>query len=553
MKKQKNHPYIPELIDHLNKGSITRREFIRYSALLGMSVGVVTQIAGVSFPKPTFASGVIKRGGTLRVAASTQKFSHPSQIGWSFVSNQVRQVAEYLTYTDANNITHPYLLENWKVSDDLKTWTLNLRKGVKFNNGEEFVADDVIFTMNQWLNKDVGSSLLGMIGPYLDPTGIEKTSTYQVKLNLKRPEISVPEHLFHYVAFVLNHRTFEGDFTKRPHGTGPYTLELYRPGEICVVKRRNDYWQNGTDGKSLPYMDGIKFIHMGEEMTPNIAALRAGEIDMIDLCAKSGAEVYLALKDDPRFDVQPIATGTARVIGMRADVAPWSDYRVRQAMKLCQQREKLLQIAYFGQGVLGADFHVYPKHPEYCEKPIPQYNPKKAKALLREAGYPNGVDVTLSVGSGWKDIVRMAEILKEDAAPAGLRIKIETMPNSQYWQKWTELPFKITNWQHRPLASMVMSLAYIVDEKGKPVKWNETKWVDQEFCDLLTKAGGTSDLEERKKIFCKIEDIQMTRGTIAIPFFKNVWLVTSKDVKNAEPHPSDYMLFNEVWLDKKEA
>jgi ABC-type transport system substrate-binding protein len=69
----------------------------------------------------------------------------------------MRQVAEYLTYTDGDNITHPYLLENWQASDDLKTWTLNLRKGIKHNNGDTFNADDVVFTFNQWLDKDVGS------------------------------------------------------------------------------------------------------------------------------------------------------------------------------------------------------------------------------------------------------------------------------------------------------------------------------------------------------------------------------------------------------------
>ena len=145
-------------------------------------------------------------------------------------------MAEYLTYTDGDNVTHPYLLENWEASADLKTWTLNLRKGIKFNNGDEFTADDVVFTMNQWLNKDVGSSMMGMIGPYLDNTGIEKTSKYQVKLHLKTAEIAVPEHLFHYPAMILNSRTFQGDFIKAPHGTGPYVIDQYVEGERCLLK-----------------------------------------------------------------------------------------------------------------------------------------------------------------------------------------------------------------------------------------------------------------------------------------------------------------------------
>ena len=116
----------------------------------------------------------IKRGGTLRIAGPVHKVTHPAQFSWITPTNQLRQVAEYLTYTDADNVTHPYLLENWQASDDLKTWTLNLRQGVKFNNGDTFTADDVIFTLNQWLNKDVGSSMMGMIGGYLDAGGSTK-------------------------------------------------------------------------------------------------------------------------------------------------------------------------------------------------------------------------------------------------------------------------------------------------------------------------------------------------------------------------------------------
>ena len=144
----------------------------------------------------------------------------------------LRQVCEYLTYTDADNVTHPYLLENWVASDDLKTWTLNLRQGIKFNNGDDFTADDVIFTFGQWLDDKVGSSMKGMIGGYLDASGIEKVNAHQVKLHLKTAEIAVPEHLFHYPAMLLNHKTFQGDLIKAPHGTGPYLLEEYVEGDL---------------------------------------------------------------------------------------------------------------------------------------------------------------------------------------------------------------------------------------------------------------------------------------------------------------------------------
>lgn len=233
---------------------------------------------------------------------------------------------------------------------------------------------------------------------------------------------------------------------------------------------------------------------------------------------------------------------------MRVDMKPWSDNRVRMALKLCQHREKILALAYFGQGMQGHDFHVSPIHPEYCEKPVPKYDPEKAKQLLKEAGYPDGLEVNLAVGSGWSDVVRYAEVLKEDAAPAGLRINIQTMPTSQYWEKWTEVDLGITPWTHRPLGTMVLNLAYIADDEGKPVPWNETRWVDQEFSQLLEQANGTLDVDERRKIFCKLEDIQMSRGSIGIAWWRNVWMVMRNSVQGAEGHPTLYMLFNKVWL-----
>lgn len=548
MKHNEHHPLLGELTDMLDKNRLSRRDFIRYATLLGISAAAASQLAGVVLPTNASAASV-RRGGVLRVSSQVTKVTHPAQLSWIAPSNQLRQVTEYLTVTDGNNITHPLLLESWQASEDLKTWTLNLRRGVTFNNGDEFLADDVIFTMIEWLKRDVGSSLLGMVGSYLDPTGIEKVSPYQVKLHLKRPEIAVPEHLFHYPALVLNHRTFEGDFIRRPHGTGPYTIETYLEGERCVLKRRNDYWQKGVDGTSLPYMDGMEFIDMGNEMSPQIAGLQSGEFHLIELGEAGGTDVFLALRNDRNIAIQPIATGTTRVLRMRVDMKPWSDNRVRSALKLCQHREKSLALAYFGEGALGHDAHVYPNHPEYCPKDIPKYDVEKAKQLLREAGYPNGIDVNLAVGSDWSDVVRYAEVLKQDAAPAGFRINIQTMPTSQYWERWTEVDLGVTPWTHRPLGTMILNLAYIGDENGNPVAWNETRWVDGEFTELLMRANGIIDTDERRKIFCRLEDIQMERGSIGIAWWRNVWMITRANLRNVKPHPNSYLLFNDVWME----
>jgi peptide/nickel transport system substrate-binding protein len=540
------HPAINDLKVDLDKGKLTRRDFLRYATLLGMSAAAATQMASLTWPTKAFAAAP-KRGGMLKVASTLHKITHPAQFSWVSPTQVGRQVAEYLTFTDGKNITHPYLLKNWEVSKDLKTWTLNVRQNLKWNNGDTFTADDVIFNFNQWMDKDVGSSMLGLVGEYLDLSGIEKADQYTVKLHLKKPEIAVPEHLFHYPALIMNHRTFQGDFIKDPVGTGPYTLESYRPGERAVVKARQDYWQKGTDGKPLPYMDGMEFIDMGTEMPPQIAAIKAGEIDMVDLGDVGGVDVFQALRNDSNIQIIPVTSASTRVLRMRVDMKPWDNNKVRTALKICQHHEKILSLAYMNEGLQGQDFHVYQLHPEYCEKPIPKYDPQRAKQLLKEAGYSDGIDVNLSVGT-WPEVVRYAEILKQDAAPAGFRINIQTMPTSQYWEKWTEVDLGITPWMHRPIGTMVLNLAYIADDKGKPVPWNETRWSDPEFSKLLTEANGLLNVDERRKVFCKLEDIQQQRGSIGIPFWRNAWYVLSKKVQNVHGVPPLYMTFNEAWL-----
>jgi peptide/nickel transport system substrate-binding protein len=152
------------------------------------------------------------------------------------------------------------------------------------------------------------------------------------------------------------------------------------------------------------------------------------------------------------------------------------------------------------------------------------------------------------VGSEWTDVVRYGEILKQDAAPAGINVVLQTMPTSQYWEKWTEVDLGVTPWTHRPLGTMVLNLAYVNDADGKPVAWNETNWADPEFSRLLTEANGTLDVDERRKIFCKLEQIQWERGSVGIAWWQNNWQAVTQRVRDSQPHPTGYMLFNEVWL-----
>lgn len=553
MEKKNIHPLIPEAQDMLRNGKISRRDFLRFSTLLGLSLASANVLAACATPAaPTEAPAAVEptaipaptmtRGGILTCATRVERVDHPARFSLVSQSHPWRHVFDYLTYTDPQGITSPYLLDSWTASDDLLTWTLKLKQGIKFNNGKELKADDILFNFSQWLSLDIGSSLLGSMS-YMDPNGQEKVDDYTVVCHFTAPSIFLPEHMFHYGACVLP-AEFGGDITLEPIGTGAFTMAEYVPGERCRLVARKDYWRNGTDGKPLPYLDEIIMVQLGEDRSADLAALQTGQVDTI---IEPPVSVWEAVKDDAKFTVISTPTGATRTLRMRVDQDPWTDNRVRQALKHCHNREKILAVALLNQGVIGNDSHVSPAQPEYVPvEPFP-FDTEKSKALLAEAGVATPVKVDLTVPSDWPESMAYAQALKEDAVAGGFEITLNSMPASQYWDGWTEWNTGITWWSHRPLAPMVLALAYIRDSEGKPIPWNETRWLDDEFEELLHKSEGQLNLEERKVSIGKIEEIMKERGPICTPFFMNVWKISTTKVHDIVPSPEEFGIFHEAW------
>ncbi len=556
------HPGIKDAQEQLQQGRISRREFLRLATLLGASLSTASFLSacsggnGGSSAAPTEASvsteataqvattGDIMRGGTLRVGMKVQAVDHPARFSWTETANVYRHVFEYLTETDAENITHPLLLESWEASDDLTVWTLNLRQGIKWTNGDELVAEHVRYNFEEWLNPDTGSSILGLWEGFLTIDGVEVVDDYTIRLNLQAPKLDVPENLYHYPALIM-HPSFNGDVTTGTNpSTGPYTLEEYTVEGRARVVRRDDYWQMGDDGDPLPYLDAIEFINLGDDKTAYVAAMQTGEIDNM---YEANIENVLAMRDDPNIVIYAIDTSQARVLRMRVDEAPWDNNDVRTALKKCQDREQILSVAYDGEALIGHDVHAAPVHPEFAPMDVPEYDPEGAKELLTAAGYPDGLDVSLSIGTGWADVVAYAETLQQDAQPGGFNISLDTMPNTAYWDLWTETPLGITPWTHRPLAVMVLPLAYIADQEGNPVPWNETRWVDEEFTTLLREAQGTLDIEARREIMADVQRIQQERGSIGVAVWQRVWEPFNPAFQGVVAHPTLHNQWLRVW------
>ncbi len=330
-----------------------------------------------------------------------------------------------------------------------------------------------------------------------------------------------------------------------PVGTGAFLLDEYAEGERAVFSRRPDYWRTGADGDPLPYLDKLTYVSIDKDA--GVAALQSGQVDTMYDPRPSD---FQALQGMDGLNTRPVTTAQCLIVRMRTDLEPWSDNRVRTALKMCQDRQRILQLAYFGEGDLSIDAHVAPVQPSYVEKPIPEYDPEGARALLQEYADENGLELPLQVTLTTKNDQLEGEVglaLKELALDGGFDITVNIVEESRYWESWTEYDLGVTSWTHRPQAEMLLPLAYTTEAIGN---WNETRWADPEFESLLNEAIGTLDLDGRRTLMCQMEDIMQERGPIFNSFWKNVWNITNSAFQGIIAHPTQYDLFYEVWKDE---
>ncbi len=559
MTDRRGHPYLPKLKENFAEGRIDRREFLRTSTLLGLSAaaayGFVGKVTGESFVPP--ARAALPKGGTLRIGMPVGEVKTPHNISWAHKSNQIRAVCEYLTRTGHDNVTRPYLLESWEASDDLKTWTLNLRKGVKWRNGRAFTAEDVIWNLKHVLDPATGSSVLGLMKGYLledydtgkrdedgkavissrlwDSSAIEKVDDHTVRLNAKAAQLAVPEHLFHYPLQILDPEE-GGNFGVGSNGTGPFDFVEQVVGSRAAFKARGDYWGEG------PYVDKLEYIDLGDDPSARIAALASKQIHGIDF---AGSTQIPVLKTLSHLKLYQVATAETGVVRGKYSVKPFDNVKVRKALKLAIDSPKIMSLTLGGLGASAEHTHVSPIHPEHHGVPGVKRDVAAARTLLAEAGYPDGLDLEVNISNDPDWMPNAMQAMVEQWKEAGIRVKINKMPGSQFWDIWDKVPFGFTIWYHRPLGVMVLGLGY---RSGVP--WNESEFANKEFDELLAQAEGTLDIEARREIMGKLERIMYEDGPITQPFWKSVVTFYDKKVLGAGAHPTNYIFAEQLALDQ---
>lgn len=555
MSNDKKIPHIDKLSRQLADKTMDRREFVRYAALLGMAApaayALAGSITGEPFAPPASAQTTLPKGGILRIGNRVKEIKSPHSYSWGgYDSNMSRQVLEYLTYTDIDGVTKPYLCESWTVSDDLKTWTFKIRKGIKWRKGSDFTAEHAVWNLKRVLDPAVGSSMIGLMKGYLlnEKTGADGKATTEIwapnaieivdpltfRINCKVPQVAVPEHLFHYPMAIM-HPSENGVFGVGSDGTGAFELTEFELGKKAVFKKNPSYWGGAVA------LDGMEHIDTGDDPTAAIAALASKQLHGLVF---ADPIQYEALKAQPHLAFYDVATAETAVMRMRPDAKPFDNPKVRKALRLASDPAATVKIALQGLGLGGEHHHCSPAHPDYAKiAPFPR-DVAGAKKLLAEAGFPNGVDGEIFCPTDNPWIQTMVEASVEQWKEAGIRIKITLMPGAQYWDVWTKVPFGATIWYHRPLSIMCLGLAY---RTGVP--WNESGYSNKEFDEILTVAEGTVDLAKRKELVAKLEKIMQDDGPIVQPIFRSTFTFMDKKVKGFSMHPTNYLFGWKIGLE----
>jgi peptide/nickel transport system substrate-binding protein len=464
-------------------------------------------------------AGAVTRGGTLVFGRQVDCIYldpvHTAQNADIWIS---LNIYDTLTEpTDDGKGVQPGLASSWQTSEDGKTVTFKLRPNLKFADGSPLTVEDVKWSLGRASTKETGGEFQFLLSAV---AGVESQGDDTIIVHLTHPDPTILQALATFNAGIMPEKLVMAEpgatlddksksFADHPVGSGPFTMKSWTRNSEMVLTRNPYYWKQGADGKSLPYLDNIRFVIIPDDAT-RILKLKAGEIDAAEFVPYSRVA---ELKADPKLNMVlfPAAqvnyfTTNDRPTLNDGTKNPLADLKVREALNYATDKEALIQVVTYGTGTPEQSYMPMSTPLSYGTGPLFPYDIKKAKQLLTEAGYANGFDVTCMVLAGSADDAAKVAALQQMWAPLGVHLKVEQIEAATRLARYNKADFQMrtslwTNDINDP-AEITSIFAYYPSRQNLRSGWDDPK-IDalflqsQEEIDPAKRAAEYKEIQQR--------------------------------------------------------
>lgn len=407
----------------------------------------------------------------------------------------VDNIFDTLVLRDKDMKLVPGLAESWQAVDDT-TWEFKLRQGVKFHNGEDFNARAVKFTLDRILDPAADSPTISYISTI---KGVEVVDDFSVRIETDGPDPLLPTRMSRYPAYIVPPEYVaevgKDGFAQKPVGTGPYKMVDFIPDQHVVLEANAEYW------RGAPAIDRVVWRPI-PDATARITALITGEVQLIEGVP---ADLAQLLQQGDEVDLVQVASGGLTIyLGLMSDKAPLDNIKVRQALNHAVDRQGIVENILKGLATAKGT-QVGPYDFGYLDVPIPDYDPEKAKALLAEAGYPDGFSIKMQATRRYVSGAEVGQVIAQQFAVVGVNVDLEVPEWSVYIQQvpaGKQAPIYMLGWGSTQTLDADAAI-YAIFRSGEPYATVSMPEVDE----LLDESRRTVDADKREGILHKIQEL----------------------------------------------